>query len=263
MLFEDTGEVLGGLETAGKAYLLDGHLRVPQQLDRFVDPDLVQVVQRGEVQVLGEQFAQVPFSDSGLRRDIADRDIGLVVQTDIGDRLFQRIVCTNRKIGLIEITVNQDQQLGIVHDNQILVVFALLVHLVDNTLHGAHDPDVIHNLDQPVFFGKDRDRRQILRLPVPVRIEAGEDFRQELQLHQGRIFGTGLEGMLHIGTDHHHLVLAEADTLVLQMQDAIALLHIVDLDTQMLMRPECLERAERHKAKHIQPMNMKSEAKRS
>ena len=53
MLFEDTGEVLGGLETAGKAYLLDGHLRVPQQLDRFVDPDLVQVVQRGEVQVLG------------------------------------------------------------------------------------------------------------------------------------------------------------------------------------------------------------------
>jgi hypothetical protein len=61
--------------------------------------------------------------------------------------------------------------------------------------------------------------------------------------------------MLHIGTDHHHLVLAEADTLVLQMQDAIALLHIVDLDTQMLMRPECLERAERHKAKHIrQPL---------
>ena len=103
MLFEDTGEVLGGLETAGKADFLDGHLRVPQQLDRFVDPDLVQVVQRGEVQVLGEQFAQVPFSDSGLRRDIADRDIGLVVQTDIGDRLFQRIVCTNRKIGLIEI----------------------------------------------------------------------------------------------------------------------------------------------------------------
>ena len=50
MLFENTGEVLGGLETAGKAYLLDGHLRVPQQLDRFVDPDLVQVVQRGEVQ---------------------------------------------------------------------------------------------------------------------------------------------------------------------------------------------------------------------
>ena len=47
MLFENTGEVLGGLETAGKAYLLDGHLRVPQQLDRFVDPDLVQVV-RGE-----------------------------------------------------------------------------------------------------------------------------------------------------------------------------------------------------------------------
>lgn len=114
MLFENTGEVLGGLETAGKAYLLDGHLRVPQQLDRFVDPDLVQVVQRGEVQVLREQFAQVPFSDSGLRRDIADRDIGLVVQTDIGDRLFQRIVCTNRKIGLIEITVNQDQQFGIV-----------------------------------------------------------------------------------------------------------------------------------------------------
>ena len=86
MLFEDTGEILGGLETAGKADFLDGHLRVPQQLDRFVDPDLVQVVQRGEVQVLGEQFAQVPFSDSGLRRDIADRDIGLVVQTDIGDR---------------------------------------------------------------------------------------------------------------------------------------------------------------------------------
>ena len=84
---------------------------------------------------------------------------------------------------------------------------------------------------------------------MPVRIEAGEDFRQELQLHQGRIFGTGLEGMLDIGTDHHHLVLAEADTLVLQMQDAIALLHIVDLNTQMLMRPECLERAERHKAK--------------
>ena len=53
MLFEDTGEVLGGLETAGKADFLDGHLRVPQQLDRFVDPDLVQVVQRGEVQVLG------------------------------------------------------------------------------------------------------------------------------------------------------------------------------------------------------------------
>ena len=52
MLFEDTGEVLGGLETAGKADFLDGHLRVPQQLDRFVDPDLVQVVQRGEVQVL-------------------------------------------------------------------------------------------------------------------------------------------------------------------------------------------------------------------
>ena len=47
MLFENTGEVLGGLETAGKNTSLDGHLRVPQQLDRFVDPDLVQVVQRG------------------------------------------------------------------------------------------------------------------------------------------------------------------------------------------------------------------------
>ena len=162
LLFEDTGEVLRGPETAGKADLLDGHLRVPQQLDRFVDPDLVQVVQRGEVQVLGEQFAQIPFSDSSLRRDIADRDIGSVVQTDIGDRLFQRIVCTNRKI---------------VHDNQILVVFALLVHLIDNALHGTHDTDVVHNLDQPVFFGKDRDRCQFFCQSMIILIKAGKHFK--------------------------------------------------------------------------------------
>lgn len=44
LLLKDTGKVLGRLEAALIANLLDGQFRVAQQFDRLVDAELVQVL---------------------------------------------------------------------------------------------------------------------------------------------------------------------------------------------------------------------------
>ena len=76
-------EVLGRLESASKTDLFDGHLRIAQQFDGLIDPDLVQVINRREVEVLGKQFAQITFSHVGIRGNVTSRDIHLVIQTDV------------------------------------------------------------------------------------------------------------------------------------------------------------------------------------
>lgn len=93
-------KVLRRFKSTSKANFLDRHFRITQQIDRFVDTNLIQVIQRRQIQVLRKQLTKIPLSHSCLNSHIGNGDICLVVQADIGNCFFQRLVCTYRQVGL-------------------------------------------------------------------------------------------------------------------------------------------------------------------
>ena len=116
-----------------------------EQFDGPVDAYLCKVFQRRETEVAVEQFAQVAAAHACRGGHF---DHGDVVGEAVADARYGSLhgrVGAERKISLVQVAAEQDQQLGVVEEYQLGVVLAAFVEFVDDLLYGLGDAQVVGN----------------------------------------------------------------------------------------------------------------------